>query len=221
MNWTEGALHRNSHRKGWNADTARQKQYFAKARSGLKHRPPSDSPHRKALFVPSYITEDRASHGIGHGPNSTSLRTKLRSSSLSTRKGLAHLSSDSATLTSRDDDQISDNRLSVELGLDSSQKHDVAVRYNSVSLEAKRRRLLEKNDWSGIEFQRPLLLQYPSGDRSKEQTSRGARNKARSHLLGGTGLPNPVDYRKGRFSKNEALSEETSLRLRIGSQSLR
>lgn len=57
MNWTERSLARYWRRKGWHEDAARQKAYFAKARSHRLLRALSSAP-KMPFFVANYVSRD-------------------------------------------------------------------------------------------------------------------------------------------------------------------
>ncbi|EHK25683.1 uncharacterized protein TRIVIDRAFT_219445 [Trichoderma virens Gv29-8] len=66
MNWTGGNLSRHRRGKGWKEEMARQKEYFAKARSrrleGVKSSP---VPLSAANFIPNYTSPPEAPTGLG------------------------------------------------------------------------------------------------------------------------------------------------------------
>lgn len=157
MNWTEGTLARHSRRKGWNKDAARQTEHFAKARARQRHL--SDN-LVKPPFVPDYIPR---SHPVEHkspspvAPHPEPSTPNKRPISRRNRdpvptKSLATLSS-----SSRPEGVNSLHPSNL----------DPAQDRRGDDIEAKRRRLLEKSDWTGMSFQKPVLVSS-----SKARTSR-------------------------------------------------
>ncbi|KAH7149178.1 hypothetical protein B0J13DRAFT_523826 [Dactylonectria estremocensis] len=156
MNWTEGALARHSRRKGWDKDAARQKQYFAKARA-RKYEATSRRSPRASSFIPDYIPQ--GPHAQDKQPSPSSTRHKQTSSRkrllVSVREGyrdmLAPISGWPAS------SELQEARLDVvhQQGEPSSKQGN-----SDIDIESKRRKLLEKNDWTGIRFQKPIVVDF-------------------------------------------------------------
>ncbi|OLN93084.1 hypothetical protein CCHL11_07488 [Colletotrichum chlorophyti] len=161
MNWTEGALARHSRGKGWNSELGKQKQYIAKARISVydSSRPSIASlsihPRQSDLSVaglgkllPRYLEQTsphfQRQQTLGVSPQDqhveTLFREPLRNDEPLTIKSIASQGPFSATETNK-------------------RKH---VTDRDEALDSKRRRLLAKGDWAGINVQRTLPLHFPA-----------------------------------------------------------
>lgn len=195
MNWTEGSLARHSRGKGWNEEAARQKQYFAKQRA---RKPNSTQTRGVAVdhFVPSYIVQSSTSTPQPSDAN---------------RKRLIHLSSDSGSERIR----------SATLPSLTEPRHVGRGFTTAVSppdLETKRRRLLENNDWSGIQFQKPLTAgpqQDTIGGTRASASALAPRRKG--HLVEAQ-----TPYHHRAHSRNtEHAPPDNRITIRVGSQDFR
>lgn len=165
MNWTEGALSRHSKGRAWNADAARQRQYFEKTRARLRLEPSNKTKlaSTPVKFVPSYI------------PQSPAATTRTSSSSRSrTKKSRPNRAAPGSCPVSFDDTTELDagQFLSVQLGkrnkppkVEAQPPEDTEL----LNIETKRRMLLSKSDWTGIELQRPPKIDF-SWKRERHQT---------------------------------------------------
>ncbi|KAF4971378.1 hypothetical protein FSARC_1810 [Fusarium sarcochroum] len=213
MNWTEGALARHSRRKGWDKDAARQKQYFAKARA-RKHAPSSNKALDVISFVPDYIPQPQPAQD-GHLASSTP-----RQKQKTPRRRLVQKQHDVARKAGRQPAR-DDSNLHLGKGVTETQHSSVSPLdkdRQELDIVAKRRKLLEKADWTGISTQKPLLADF-SWQRDHvikpiaKPTSR--RDHRSSRALDGP-VPNHHlnERRLGRLSEND-------MRINIGSQNLR
>ncbi|KAF4455723.1 hypothetical protein F53441_2018 [Fusarium austroafricanum] len=209
MNWTEGALARHSRRKGWDKDAARQKQYFAKARA-RKNGPPSSKGQDVASFVPDYIPQPPPSQSC-HSVSSTPA-WKQRTP----RGKLIHKQSDSTKPGRKNHMRYDDLRLGKQ-GVEAEHSSTLSPDKDRQELDiaTKRRKLLEKADWTGVVTQKPVSLDFSwQKDRSaRPLTKSNSRND--HQLSSGHGQKDRHNKRiLGRLSKNE-------MEIHIGSQNLR
>ncbi|KAM3446728.1 hypothetical protein MY3296_009397 [Beauveria thailandica] len=155
MNWNNGQLARHS-RRSYNNDATRQKQYFAQA----KRQKVTDSRRRKYTaenFVPSYL-KDPQEISVQQTPEATRHREPRRR--LLTLQDLPE-TVQQATEYSKDDGRIEKTKR-----IHSSQEQD------DTSMDAKRRKLLQQSDWSGVELQKPVIITYPETARSRKSFQR-------------------------------------------------
>ncbi|KAF5971843.1 hypothetical protein FCOIX_9665 [Fusarium coicis] len=209
MNWTEGALARHSRRKGWDKDAARQKQYFAKARA-RKNAPATSKGLDISSFVPDYIPQPTSSQG--RQSNSSTPRRKQRTP----RGKLIHRHSETDNSHKKRSGRERESHIvnqgpEAESSLTSLQDKDK----QEVDIATKRRRLLEKADWTGVITQKPVTVDFSQQrDRStKLLTKPTSRSGYRSIYS-----PDPKDQLSkrtlGRLSEND-------IEIDIGSQNLR
>lgn len=213
MNWTESSLNRYSRRKGWNRDQARQKQSFAKARTKTNSIAlAKSSDPRTVPFIPSYIPQP----AIEKRTTEETLRTRLVGSKRSSKRHLAQLSSEPVC------EQEQPLAASSLLGnrKDSTEVRDPLNRGEPVDLNAKRRKLLRQSDWTGIEFQKPIVVDYDQSNR-EARPKHDLEMKKHSHglekyVFSGGRSPGykPEHHRKA------AQSPDVPMRLRVGSESL-
>ncbi|KAM0472769.1 hypothetical protein ACHAP7_008556 [Fusarium lateritium] len=210
MNWTEGALARHSRGKGWDKDAARQKQYFAKARA-RKHAPASSKGLDVTSFVPDYISQPQHSQER-QSTNSTSSRKQR-----TPRRGLVYKQPEVANksennlpkdTSTRQGKGSAENEQTSNMHIDKDQQ--------DLGIAEKRRRLLEKADWTGVITQKPALVDFSW---RKEQSAK---------------LPTkPVyDYRPGLTSRRSRQMDcpnvrtlgqvsSSEMKINIGNQNLR
>ncbi|KAL4723672.1 hypothetical protein ACLX1H_009314 [Fusarium chlamydosporum] len=160
MNWTEGALARHSRRKGWDKDVARQKKYFAKVRA-RKNAPASSKGLDITSFVPDYIPQtQRPQDSL---PASFTPAKKPRTP----KRRLIHGQPDANRTPRRDFVQ----GVNLELPKPNGATENPPARLSEndcpeLDIATKRRRLLEKADWTG------KSSQYPDSLGSRNQSSR-------------------------------------------------
>ncbi|KAF4438705.1 hypothetical protein FACUT_4730 [Fusarium acutatum] len=209
MNWTEGAFARHSRRKGWDKDAARQKQYFAKARA-RKNVPATSKGLDISSFVPDYIPQPTSSQG--RQSNSSTPRRKQRTP----RGKLIHRQSETENSYEKRnrkgrEPHIGNQGLEAESSPICPQDKDK----QELDMATKRRRLLEKADWTGVITQKPVTVDFSQQrDRS---TKLLARSTSRSDYRS-MHSPNPKDKLNkrtlGRLSEND-------IQINIGSQNMR
>lgn len=212
MNWTEGALARHSRRKGWDKDVARQKKYFAKVRA-RKNAPASSKGLDITSFVPDYIPQtQRPQDSL---PASFTPAKKPRTP----KRRLIHGQPDANRTPRRDFVQ----GVNLELPKPNGATENPPARLSEndcpeLDIATKRRRLLEKADWTGVSTQKPLTVDFAwQKDHSliSKETHRFRQDHKSSLTLN---RPNSHDrFREktlGRLSDNE-------MRINIGSQNLR
>lgn len=208
MNWTEGALARHSRRKGWDKDAARQKEYFAKARA-RKNEVTGKRKLDPSSFIPDYIPrpEDHP-----HTPPTT--RKKPNGS----RKRLIYQKND------RDGRASSASSRSSGLRSGRSTRNSHEERRQSrrhESIDSKRRKLLEKTDWTGINFQKPIVVDF------SWQKSHGPKHSLTQQLASNTNrhlvedLSRKERHHKNRMGNTPDRGYGDSMRIQIGGHDLR
>ncbi|KAI0429757.1 hypothetical protein F5Y09DRAFT_251031 [Xylaria sp. FL1042] len=144
MNWTEGSLARHSRGRQRNALIARQKQHFAKARSGLLNARPKQGPV-SISFLPSTSTSELPCRTPVSRNHDDRLST---SSSLSSNREPQR---EAPPYVRRNDDH-----------------GDLVTNFN------RRRRLLERPDWAGLKLQEPLDISFPGQIYATKRWARAA-----------------------------------------------
>ncbi len=155
MNWNNGQLARHS-RRSYNNDATKQKQYFAQA----KRQKATESRKQKytaADFVPSYLKDlpekvDRPSHDAA--------RHKEPRRKIFTLQDVPE-TDQQATGYSKDD-----------RCMEKVKRLHSLTGQNDTNIEAKRRKLLQQSDWSGVELQKPVIIRYPETARSARKFQR-------------------------------------------------
>lgn len=208
MNWTEGALARHSRRKGWDKDAARQKEYFAKARARKL-----DGGNKRKLdatpFIPDFIPRPQ-----DHPPTPSTVQKKVNGS----RKPLIYQKNERDGKAS----SPSSRSLGSRSGRSTRSSHEErrhSQRHESI--DAKRRKLLEKKDWTGISFQKPIVVDFSwqkSHGLRHLSAQQGAYNTKRDMV---EDLSRKARNHKSRVGKVRDRDHEDSMRIQIGSQNLR
>ncbi|OAA56912.1 hypothetical protein ISF_07428 [Cordyceps fumosorosea ARSEF 2679] len=135
MNWNNGQLARHS-RRSYNNDTTKQKQYFAQAKR-QKITEPRKRKYSAEDFVPSYL-EDLPEKGQRPSQDTAQPRES--------RRRLLTLQ-DAPPTVSKSDASLENTSLSSHF----TEQYDT-------SIDAKRRKLLQQSDWSGVELQKPVII---------------------------------------------------------------
>ncbi|KAI0811583.1 hypothetical protein GGR55DRAFT_107993 [Xylaria sp. FL0064] len=144
MNWTEGSLARHSRGRQRNALITRQKQHFAKARSGLLNARPKPGP-----VSISFLSSESTSESPWMVSVSRNHDDRLSTSpSLSNNREPQR---ESLSYTRRNDD-----------------REDLMTDFD------RRRRLLEKPDWAGLRLQEPLDISFPGQIYATKRWTRAA-----------------------------------------------
>lgn len=212
MNWTEGALSRHSRGKGWDKDAARQRQYFAKARA-RKHAPASSKGLDVTSFVPDYISQPKPSQER-QSTTSTSSRKQR-----TPRRGLVYKQPEVV----KKSDNHSPKDTSTQLGKRSAEDEQtsnmpVDKDHEDLNITEKRRRLLEKADWTGVINQKPALVDFSwrKNPPTKPTTKPISTHDHRSNLPSRRSLQRdyPNEGTLGRIPGNE-------MKINIGNQNLR
>ncbi|KAF4971814.1 hypothetical protein FZEAL_9741 [Fusarium zealandicum] len=214
MNWTEGALARHSRRKGWDKDAARQKKYFAKAKA-RKHEATAKKNADIASFVPDYIArsphaqERRSSSPIPQRKQRTP-RKRLIQNQENTNERLRVTANN---LASSQHGKRSTESLHNPLLVDENrQAEDIAT---------KRRKLLEKNDWTGVHLQQPILpeISWQRGRITKPASRKDPQVSGQKHHIAVTPQAPGIDNHPKDDNANRRSDE--GMRIRIGSRDLR
>ncbi|KAF5662203.1 hypothetical protein FHETE_8093 [Fusarium heterosporum] len=211
MNWTEGALSRHSRGKGWDKDAARQKQYFAKARA-RKNAPSSGKGLNVTSFVPDYIpqplpSQQRQSAGLTSTRKQRTPRRRLIHKQTEGVHTPSYSPSEDVEIKLRKRKAEDEQPLTTTLD-HARQELDIAE---------KRRRLLEKADWTGVITQKPALVDFSwQNNRStKPLTKSMSKHDLRS------GLPSRGSDQKGQPSKKTlGRLSGYEMKINIGNQNL-
>ncbi|KAF4343324.1 hypothetical protein FBEOM_2728 [Fusarium beomiforme] len=209
MNWTEGALARHSRRKGWDKDATRQKQYFAKARA-RKNDPAASRGHDISSFVPDYIP--RRSPSQSRQSTSSTPRRQQRAQ----KQKLIYRSSDTENSHKKSHGRERDSRHEKKApDAENSSTIYPEKEKQELDITAKRRRLLEKADWTGVITQKPVTVDF-SRQRELSTQSLAKSSSRRDHrsLCGPDQMGQHKKRRLGRLSDNE-------IQISIGNQNLR
>ena len=214
MNWTESSLNRFSRPKGWSKDQARQKKSFARARPHAHPATLARSTSQTTVpFVPSHVPQ----------------RAPKPQSNLDLSKGILSNPSSSSH------DHVAQllGRVSTE-SVESSPQAPIDGCYDTLSrrstskkevkaeLEAKRRKLLGQTDWTGIEVQKPLVVDYDGSNRElRDKHHKPLKNShapcdAQNAVATGGRSPGISPYEQGQPSRRH----ELLMRLRVGSESM-
>ncbi|OHW93702.1 hypothetical protein CSPAE12_07427 [Colletotrichum incanum] len=223
MNWTEGALARQSRGKGWKPELAKQKQYFAKARAGL---PNASKPSVASVSFLSRQPDMPTAH-----PGKRPPKTLIQSSPHLRRRQSQHGETRgrhfgrSPRQRPREEEPSTVNhdspKLHMSLRTNSKRKHTVDEKED---MDMKRRRLLQKSDWAGINVQKAMPLQFSASSNLAGSQIWGFRNK---HA---TGQPAPffqrisrdkITMRESAPSHSGTQVEDSGIRIRIGSEDIR
>ncbi|KAF5686084.1 hypothetical protein FCIRC_3182 [Fusarium circinatum] len=209
MNWTEGALARHSRGKGWDKDAARQKQYFAKARA-RKNAPATSKGLDISSFIPDYIPQPTSSQG--RQSNSSTPRRKQRPP----RGKLIHRQSETENSHKKrsrrgGEPNIRNQGPAAESSLTSPQDKEE----QELDIATKRRRLLEKADWTGVITQKPVAVDfYQQRDRSTELLAKPTSKSGHRPMFSPDSRDQPKKRTLGRLSEN-------NIEINIGSQNMR
>ncbi|KAH7148426.1 hypothetical protein EDB81DRAFT_792252 [Dactylonectria macrodidyma] len=216
MNWTEGALARHSRRKGWDKDAARQKQYFAKARA-RKHEATTRRSPCASSFIPDYIP---------HGPHAQDQQQPSPSSTrqkqiISRKRSLVSVRDGYRDMpASIGSESTSSGLREARLDAVHQQGEPSSKQGNSdIDIELKRRKLLGKNDWTGINFQKPIVVDYSrQGVGVCRATSQVCDSRPTKRQKTSEWPQKDGNTRKGNQRRDEAGQE---INIMIGDQQLR
>ncbi|KAF4502524.1 hypothetical protein FAGAP_1246 [Fusarium agapanthi] len=209
MNWTEGALARHSRRKGWDKDAARQKQYFAKARA-RKNAPATSKGLDISSFIPDYIPQPTSSQGRQF--NSSTPRRKQRTP----RGKLIHRQSETENSHKKisrrgGEPNIRNQGPAAESSLTSPQDKEK----QELDIATKRRRLLEKADWTGVITQKSVTVDFSQQrDRSTKLLAKPTSRSGHRSIFSPDSKDQPNKRTLGRLSEND-------IEIDIGSQNMR
>ncbi|RGP77840.1 hypothetical protein FLONG3_4016 [Fusarium longipes] len=212
MNWTEGTLARHSRRKGWDKDVARQNQYFAKARA-RKNAPSSSKGLDVVSFVPDYIQQPQRSHER-HSASSTPAKKQK-----TPKRKLIH--------KQYDINRTSGNGLAQGINLELPKPNDEIQNTparpsdkngQEPDIATKRRKLLEKVDWTGVSIQKPLMVNS-NWREERRHTQRGISNFRQDPRTVLSIYQPDQNFHSHERTLGRLSNEE--MRINIGSQNLR
>ncbi|KAK2015180.1 hypothetical protein LZ32DRAFT_164730 [Colletotrichum eremochloae] len=159
MNWTEGALARHSRGRGWKPELAKQRQYFAKARAGLRV---VSGPNIASISVLPRLPESPTLHRGKQPP-----RTLIQSSPHFQPQQSPHGNNGECRVDHSPHKRPQEEEPSMEgrsfpeldrlMHTSAKRKHTVD---DEVALDVKRRRLLQKTDWAGINVPKSVPFHF-------------------------------------------------------------
>ncbi|ROW08163.1 hypothetical protein VPNG_06925 [Cytospora leucostoma] len=197
MNWTEGTLNRHSRGRKGKETILRQKQYFAKARSGLLNANVQKSPPSISFLAHPSLSSPLTRFTSGR-PTSSS--PKRRSDALESSRYFSGLQS----------------KLPSPATFQRQQTEEEALRQ-------KQRKLLLKGDWVGTDIQKPIDMRF-SKQQASTSNAWGARlarhesSRARLRQLLG------VKHEDGRSKAHQSGLKSSNpnsfgkIRIRVGSR---
>ncbi|TQN70410.1 hypothetical protein CSHISOI_05083 [Colletotrichum shisoi] len=221
MNWTEGALARHLRGKGLRPELAKQKQYFAKTRPG-----PRDASKPTVASIPFLSRPSSLPKSL---PEKQSPRALIQSSPYFQRRQSQNDEAQERHSGHSLHQRLHDDGLfTVDRDFPKSHMPNGKRRHatgKEETLDTKRRRLLQKGDWAGINVQKPMPLQFSARGNSAGGQIWGYRNKHRA------GQPAPFFEKLKHSGKNALRGHGTShsstqggdrvVRIRIGSEDVR
>nr|XP_036589555.1 uncharacterized protein CTRU02_00309 [Colletotrichum truncatum]KAF6801560.1 hypothetical protein CTRU02_00309 [Colletotrichum truncatum] len=224
MNWTEGSLARHAKRRESRSDlTKKQQKYFANIRSGRREASRPDISTISFLqgrpSVPSI--PPKTSSAENHSHSSPYFRPQPSQYDNLKKSGLSSNSNGSQ----RQEHLLTTNPATAQSHPamnQSGKRHRMGN--HSETLESKRRRLLQKKDWAGIDVQKPLSMQFPAhGSQTKHKIWGFCGKRPIGEYLDASrtnGLLESVS--RPRFQRHmNAHVGAPSIRIRIGSDNIR
>lgn len=160
MNWTEGTLHRHSRGKKGKETIIRQKQHFAKARTGLLNAAVKNSP-------PSISFLARPAPVLSSSP-------------------ICHASLKSASSPKKCSDALESSHYFSKPKADLLNPATFRRHHNGEeTLRQERRKLLLKDDWVGTDMQKPVEMNFYNSRASPSHTwgARVSRRESSRHRL--------------------------------------
>ncbi|KAF7542050.1 hypothetical protein G7054_g9 [Neopestalotiopsis clavispora] len=227
MNWTEGNLARHSRGRANNEVLRRQKQHFARARSRMlsghaRHSPVTisflDGTHKHHTRTASWqssphVQEEDTSRSSERHSNESRSPWHPRNAITGTRH----------TRDSRQEGNTLSNGHAYHA--DNRKRPALAEIFNQEQVNEKRRRLLDKPDWAGLEMQQPIDLVLPgqahtsSGRRWSKILPDNPRHILSTERRGDLTRPRNENHSRehlGTFQQRPA----GPIRVRVGSQSV-
>ncbi|KAF6821919.1 hypothetical protein CPLU01_12315 [Colletotrichum plurivorum] len=213
MNWTEGSLARHA-RRPVKPELAKQDAYFAKRNSGAREASRPGAASISFLHSqPSSLAQPQKNSPAHHQVQASPHFRRQRSSQ-------------EGRTTQREEEPLKPGPVSTKTHVASSNKRK-RHRSNDVDEtfeEKRRKRLLEKGDWAGLEFQKSLAIQFPVFGMATGRQIWGFRPKKSN------GEYSPFLAKDGRAEKlprrcssRHTIGQDGSpkVRIRIGSQDVR
>ncbi|KAK1725336.1 uncharacterized protein BDZ83DRAFT_651370 [Colletotrichum acutatum] len=229
MNWTEGALARRSRGKGWKPEIAKQKQYFAKARSGL-HGPPKPGLDSISFFSQQANSSTYPTKRLSTVPSQNSPHFQQHQQHRHNQNNQHNVLQDHRLWMSPRQHARKEPLVAVDQGILQEPRSQHAAKKRKLPdhdpelLDAKRHRLLQKDDWAGINVQKSLPLHFSGAGSSKERQIWGFRNR---HPAGQSGFfweQNGNGRRPLQGKPTSSISTQggdKDVRIRIGSEDIR
>ncbi|EXF74500.1 hypothetical protein CFIO01_01978 [Colletotrichum fioriniae PJ7] len=238
MNWTEGALARHSRGKGWKPEIAKQKQYFAKARSGL-HGPPKPgldsisflSQQVNPSAYPTKRLPTVLSQNLPHFQQHQQHQQHRHSQHRQYNQNNQHNApQDHRLRMSPRQPEWKEPLVAMDQGILQEPRSQHAARKRKLPdddpelLDAKRHRLLQKGDWAGISVQKSLPLHFSGAGNSDGRQIWGFRNKHPTGQSGSIWEQNGIRRRPLQGKATSCISTQggdKDVRIRIGSEDIR
>lgn len=201
MNWTEGNLSRHSRNRKHNEGYLRQKEHFAKVRSGLLNSNVNTSPPSISLFAQARCSVSHASrHASQTIPPNSSRKRSQEAVPLETSQYFTNIS--------------------VELPSPASFQKEQA---EAEALRRKKQKLLTKNDWAGTDLQKPIQLEFSKPRTSHGNPWGGSRSsrhssKQRFRYLLGLNVNNGPTSTAQAITKNPTPVSRGQLKVRVGAR---
>ena len=218
MNWTGGLLSRRSRGGATASLNQRQREHFAKIRNNLRNGTKNQSPMRWSVFGKKHVeigdherqfaVERREYRKAGlYVPSGRSLYSSNQTArgGHSIRSSERHHTQESISGVPVEHDPASDDNFHTATPAPADQGKPEAsknvVHGEGVDVIAKKRqRLLEKRDWVGMTYQRPLQMIFYSAEhadnvgRRKVTAGHRARYASRRNALGSPFMAHPLRY---------------------------
>ncbi|KAK9421526.1 hypothetical protein SUNI508_05761 [Seiridium unicorne] len=227
MNWTEGNLARHSRGRANNQILKRQKQHFAKARTKLLGGNVRRSPVSISFLPPEQVLLFR--DGSANPPSQTGVPSIPRPGFAHPRAQISPSSSKSRTPSRRADHHGPSHETTLDRGIGhfpgARKRPILADIVNEENAQEKRRKLLMKPDWAGLEMQKPIDLVFPGQiqastrrlwNRTENDRQRSIFRSQQTRHIPRTGINksprHEVDHSK--------ITDISPIRVRIGSQSI-
>ena len=207
MNWTEGNLARHTHGRRWKENETRQREFFAKGRLLVK---PEKAPISISFppSVPLKHSSPSSRRSSSHGPRPAARAVSSRNPRSSSRRDQVSREPRQSPQRTRHGPRSLKRKVPPLLG---HPGHDA----ESLDVEAKRIRLLERPDWARVGIQKPLLMNFPAHGNTSKRVNHSKHSQqpaTRSHFF------EPISSDRGRSSTHD---HNHDIRVRIGSQEFR
>ncbi|KAF6811690.1 hypothetical protein CSOJ01_05547 [Colletotrichum sojae] len=213
MNWTEGSLARHA-RRPVKPELAKQNAYFAKRNSGAREASRPGAASISFLHSqPSYLAQPQKNSPAHHQVQASPQFRPQRSSQ-------------EGRTTQREEEPSKPGPISAHTRIVSSnkRKRHRSSDVDETSEEKRRKRLLDKGDWAGLEFQKSLAIQFPVFGKGTGRQIWGFRpEKSNGEYSPFLAKDSRAEKLPRRRSSRHTVGQDGSpkVRIRIGSQDVR